>query len=51
MPCMCGAPDCRSCGPAQGFHVHTFWCIGENGTYECGESEQSSEEEEEDARP
>ena len=20
-PCLCGALDCRSCGPAQGYHV------------------------------
>jgi hypothetical protein len=24
-PCMCGATDCRSCGPAQGYEVERVW--------------------------
>lgn len=24
-PCMCGAPDCPSCGPAQGYRVVKIW--------------------------
>jgi hypothetical protein len=35
--CLCGAPDCRSCGPAQGWHVHSRHCAGEDGRYECGQ--------------
>ena len=34
-PCMCGAPDCPSCGPAQGYRkceLHEKW-----GCNECGE--------------
>lgn len=29
-PCMCGAPDCPSCGPAQGYEVVKVW---RNGRY------------------
>ena len=36
MYCMCGAPDCRSCGPAQGWHVHDASCADEYGYYACG---------------
>jgi hypothetical protein len=43
MPCMCGDPTCWSCGPAQGFHVHSPFCVGEDGTYECGEKEYGEE--------
>ena len=25
MPCMCGACDCPSCGPAQGYEVVRVW--------------------------
>lgn len=25
MPCMCGATDCPSCGPAQGYDVRRVW--------------------------
>lgn len=25
MPCMCGATDCPSCGPAQGYDVVRRW--------------------------
>lgn len=25
MPCMCGATDCPSCGPAQGYEVVRVW--------------------------
>lgn len=25
MPCMCGAIDCPSCGPAQGYEVRRVW--------------------------
>lgn len=25
MPCMCGATDCPSCGPAQGYDVVRVW--------------------------
>lgn len=24
-PCMCGATDCPSCGPAQGYEVTRVW--------------------------
>jgi hypothetical protein len=27
-PCMCGATDCRSCGPAQGYEVVPVWRKG-----------------------
>lgn len=29
-PCMCGACDCPSCGPAQGYEVV---CVWRNGSY------------------
>ena len=29
-PCMCGACDCPSCGPAQGYQVYRIW---QNGRY------------------
>ena len=53
-PCMCGSPDCSSCGPAQGWHVHSRRCVGEDGlSYECGqrsyaEAEYEAREEAED---
>lgn len=28
MPCMCGATDCPSCGPAQGYPVTRAWIRG-----------------------
>lgn len=28
MPCMCGACDCPSCGPAQGYEVVRVWAGG-----------------------
>ena len=24
--CVCGCPTCRSCGPTQGWHIHTVHC-------------------------
>ena len=27
-PCMCGATDCPSCGPAQGYEVVKYWYKG-----------------------
>lgn len=27
-PCMCGATDCPSCGPAQGYEVRRVWRNG-----------------------
>lgn len=27
-PCMCGATDCPSCGPAQGYAVRRVWKYG-----------------------
>ena len=27
-PCMCGATDCPSCGPAQGYEVRRIWRKG-----------------------
>lgn len=30
-PCMCGDPECSSCGPAQGFSTEPMYCD------ECGE--------------
>ncbi len=29
-PCLCGACDCPSCGPAQGYTLHRIW---KNGRY------------------
>ena len=43
-PCVCGAPDCWSCGPAQGWHVHTRHGWGEDGWPECGMSAYADEE-------
>jgi hypothetical protein len=38
MRCLCGSPDCPSCGPAQGWHVHTRRCQDEDGYYDCGQT-------------
>lgn len=27
-PCLCGATDCPSCGPAQGYEVRRVWVNG-----------------------
>jgi hypothetical protein len=35
--CFCAAPDCPTCGPAQGWHVHTRRCEGADGVYACGQ--------------
>ena len=36
--CDCGAVDCPSCGPAQGWHVHTARCVDADGAYACGKT-------------
>ena len=36
-PCLCGAPDCRACGPAQGWHIHSPRCSDADGRYDCGQ--------------
>ena len=37
MRCCCGALDCPSCGPAQGWHVHSRHCADADGYYDCGQ--------------
>ena len=41
MPCMCGAIDCRSCGPAQGYEVVRVW---RNGRYQWVNPEPEDDE-------
>jgi len=41
-PCMCGATDCPSCGPAQGYEVVRIW---RRGRYIHVNPEDASEEE------
>ena len=36
-PCLCGATDCRICGPLQGYHVCDRFC--ERPCYEGDEKE------------
>jgi hypothetical protein len=44
MRCLCAAPDCRSCGPAQGWHVHSRRCWNEEGTVACGQRAYEDQE-------
>jgi hypothetical protein len=53
MPCMCGATDCRSCGPAQGYEVIRVktatgwrWVNPEDWTEEFAEQYEVKEEDE-----
>jgi len=34
--CLCAAPDCPTCGPAQGWHVHSRRCLDADGQVDCG---------------
>ena len=43
-PCMCGATDCPSCGPAQGYEVVRVW-TGKGWEYVNPEPEDAEEEE------
>jgi hypothetical protein len=43
-PCLCASPDCLSCGPAQGWHVHSRHCADEDGRYDCGQVAYGDEE-------
>lgn len=45
-PCMCGATDCPSCGPAQGYSVIRRRTSG--GGWQWVNPEDGEEEEEED---
>lgn len=45
-PCMCGACDCPSCGPAQGYTVEWKW-VGNRKVYFNPEEEDEMEDEEE----
>ena len=48
-PCMCGAIDCPSCGPAQGYEVVRVW---RDGRYTwINPEEQSTESDEQDDSP
>ena len=42
--CLCGAPDCPSCGPLQGWHVHTAHCWDEDGLPGCGQTAYHDED-------
>lgn len=46
--CLCGALDCPSCGPAQGWHVHNATCWGEDGFAECGQMSYDDHEADDD---
>lgn len=48
MPCMCGAIDCKSCGPAQGYEVIRVW---RNGRYQWVNPEDDEQEPAEDLDP
>ena len=45
-PCMCGATDCPSCGPAQGYTVVRVW---RNGRYVHVNPENDDDGPDEDA--
>lgn len=52
MACMCGATDCPSCGPAQGYFVEQRWVNGrltwvnpEDDGDDLGDPEQDEPEE------
>lgn len=45
MPCMCGALDCPSCGPAQGYRVVKRWV---NGWYRYVNPEEGEEDDDYD---
>ena len=50
-PCMCGATDCPSCGPAQGYEVVRVW-DGKRWTWvnpESSEEDSDSSESESDS--
>jgi len=47
-PCMCGATDCRSCGPAQGYEVRRIW---RKGRWYWVNPEDGDEDEGEDDYP
>lgn len=42
MSCLCGATDCRLCGPAQGYPVRRVW-DGEARCYRWGNPEDDEE--------
>jgi len=43
-PCMCGATDCPSCGPAQGYAVRRVWVHGRGYRY-INPDEEATEDE------
>lgn len=43
-PCMCGATDCPSCGPAQGYYRCTN--CGNYGCDQCKDGPEDNEDEE-----
>ena len=53
--CMCGATDCPSCGPAQGYRVERRWVNGrmrwvnvdDEDDDECPEDDEREDEDEE----
>ena len=46
MSCMCGATDCPSCGPAQGYEVRKVW-RGRGWVYVNPEEDDAQDSEEE----
>lgn len=50
MTCLCGAIDCPSCGPAQGYTVVRVWNF-RRGEYEYINPEEEREEDEEASDP
>lgn len=44
MACMCGATDCPSCGPAQGYEVVRVRTLGGGWSYVNPEDLEESEE-------
>ena len=48
MPCMCGATDCPSCGPAQGYEVVRRYVNGRVVFVNPEEEEDGEDEDEQD---
>ena len=50
MPCMCGATDCPSCGPDQGYRVVKVWSYRRN-CYEWINPDDDLEDDDYDDEP
>ena len=47
-PCMCGATDCPSCGPAQGYEVRKVWDYKRGGWKFVNPDSEDEDDEDED---